>query len=176
MMIMNAIGRLTKNIVLKYGDNSGVAYVHFGLAVNTGFGDNKKVTFFDCSIFGADAERLVKAGAKQGSFIQVVGDFSRHEYPREGRDLGVSLRLNILAWSYVSGTANGSGTGNNDVDISGNDVSNDTGNDIRNYNESENGETTPNSCYAQAPPLMDNAAKFDPSIMNLDEDDDLPIY
>jgi len=106
MMIMNTIGRLTKDIVLKHGETSGVAYVHFGLAVNTGFGDNKRVTYFDCSIFGADAERLVKAGAKKGSFIQVVAEFSAQGYSREGRDPGVSLRLNILSWSYVSGSSN----------------------------------------------------------------------
>lgn len=111
-MTINTIGRITKDLELKTSEKSGCVYAPFKLVVNEGFGDNQKTTFFDCIVFGAEAERLIKAKAKKGSQIQVTGKFGTSEYPRPNGDTSYSLKITVLAWSCVTGT---SGNGKKDA-------------------------------------------------------------
>jgi len=121
MMTITTNGRITKDVELKTSEKNGCAYVNFSLAVNEGYGDKQKTTFFECTVFGADAERLVKAKAKKGSLIQVTGKFGTSEFSRNNGSQGYSLKITVLAWSYIPGTNtqkdtnNGNGTnGTND--------------------------------------------------------------
>jgi single-strand DNA-binding protein len=120
MMTINAIGRITKDVELKQSEKSGCIYANFSLAVNEFFGGKEKTTFFDCVVFGTEAERLVKAKAKKGSLIQVTGKFGTSEFPRNNGEKGYSLNITILAWSYIPGTsqkdANGA-NGNNGTTV-----------------------------------------------------------
>ncbi|MCL2621130.1 MAG: single-stranded DNA-binding protein [Defluviitaleaceae bacterium] len=175
MMIMSAIGRITKDFEVKTSDK-GVDYAHFGFAVNEGFGNNKKTTYFDCAVFGAEAQRLFKAKARKGSLINVTGKFSKEEYDyKEGGGKGVSLRLNILTWGYIPGTGGNNNGGSSD---GGGDGYNDNGRDGGNNNSSNDAyynEGGGNGAQVEHPPT-DMSHGFDPSIMNLDDgDDELPI-
>ena len=116
MMTMNVIGRITKDFELKKVEKSGCIYANFSLAVNEGFGNNQKTFYFDCTVFGADAERLVKAKAGKGSLINVIGKFGVSDYTRPNGEPGYNLKLTILAWSYIPG-ANG---GKKDADTNSN--------------------------------------------------------
>jgi len=122
MTTITTIGRVTKNFALKTSEKNGSYYANFNIAVNEGFGDKQKTTFFECTVFGADAERLVKAKAKKGSLIQVTGKFGTSEFTRNNGDAGYSLRIIVLAWNYIPGTngqkdANGSnGNGSDGAD------------------------------------------------------------
>jgi len=102
--IINTIGRLTKDIELKTS-NKGCVYANFSLAVNDGFGENQKAMFYECTAFGADAERLVKAKAKKGSLIQVNGKFGVSEFTRKNGESGYSLRITVLSWGYIPGAS-----------------------------------------------------------------------
>ena len=110
MTTINATGRITKDFELKKS-NGGCIYANFSLAVNEGYGDKQVKMFFECTIFGADAERLVKAKAKKGSLIQITGKFGVSEFTRTNGDPGYSLKITVLAWSYIPGT-NGKKDGN----------------------------------------------------------------
>jgi single-strand DNA-binding protein len=107
MTIINAIGRITKDFELRTSEKSGCIYANFSLAVNDGFGNNQKTLFYDCTVFGADAERLVKAKAGKGSLINITGKFSVSEFTRQATgETGYSLKITVLSWSYIPG-ANG---------------------------------------------------------------------
>ena len=110
-------GRITKDFELRTGEKSGCVYANFSLAVNDGFGSNQKTMYYECTVFGADAERLIKAKAKKGSLIQVNGKFGVSEFTRTNGELGYSLKITVFAWSYIPGASNGSnGNGNNGTD------------------------------------------------------------
>ena len=66
MTTISTIGRITKDFELRTSEKSGCVYANFSLAINEGFGDKQKTTYFECCVFGSDAERLVKAKAKKG--------------------------------------------------------------------------------------------------------------
>lgn len=114
-MTITTIGRITKDFELKQGA-SGCIYANFSLAVNDGFGETKKTIFFECTVFGKDAERLVKAKARKGSLIQVIGKFGVSDYVSEvtGK-LGYNLKITVLGWSYIPG-AGGQKVANNGSD------------------------------------------------------------
>ena len=61
-------GRTTKHIEMRYsqGENS-MAVGRFSIAIDSGYGDKKKTSFFNCTIFGKQAEafeRYVPKGTK----------------------------------------------------------------------------------------------------------------
>jgi len=100
MTTVTTIGRITKDLELKTSEK-GCTYVNFSLAVNDGFGDKKTVLYFECTVFNADAERLIKAKAQKGSLIQVIGKLGVSEFTRTNGEPGFSLKLTVLAWNYV---------------------------------------------------------------------------
>jgi single-strand DNA-binding protein len=152
MMTINAVGRIVRDFELKKSEKNGCVYANFSLVVNEGFGDNKKETYFECTAFRAEAERLIKAKAKKGSQLQITGKFGTSEYTRKDGSPGHALTIIVLAWSYIPGTggqkdANG-GTGNGGT--------------------ADNAQTTEAN-------VGENPAGDDfPGVMNLD-DDDLPF-
>jgi len=121
MTTINTIGRITKDFELKKSD-SGCTYANFSIAVNEGVGSKQKTMFFECTIFGADAERLVKAKAKKGSMIQISGKFGVSEFPRNNGEQGYSLKITVLAWAYIP-SANGQNTNGNASNNNSNDAS-----------------------------------------------------
>ena len=61
-------GRTTKDVEMRYsqGENS-MAIGRFSIAIDNGYGDKKKTNFFNCTIFGKQAEafeRYVPKGTK----------------------------------------------------------------------------------------------------------------
>lgn len=54
-------GRTTKDIEMRYsqGENS-MAIGRFSIAIDSGYGDKKKTSFFNCTIFGKQAEAFEK--------------------------------------------------------------------------------------------------------------------
>lgn len=151
MMTINAIGRITKDFALKTGEKSGCVYANFSIAVNEGFGEKQKTTYFECTVFGADAERLIKAKAKKGSQLQITGKFGFSEFTRNNGEPGYSLNITVLAWSYIPGTG-----GKKDENSA-----NDNGGFVADTSAEAN--------------VGENPAGDDfPGVMNLD-DDDLPF-
>lgn len=102
MTTVNTIGRVTRDIVVQYAKESGRPYVKFYLDVTEGPINNQTSICFSCVIFGDDAERIVKAGVRKNSLIQVNGRLSVEEFDKKNNGgRGYSLKLIDIRWSYV---------------------------------------------------------------------------
>ena len=122
MATINVIGRITQDLELKKGEKTGRTYTNFSLAENEGVGDNQKTTFYECTAFDYVAERIIKAKAKKGSLIHVVGKFSKSDFTRGNGEPGYSLKITVYDWGYIPGT--GGQKDSADVGSNGNDGSN----------------------------------------------------
>lgn len=102
MTTVNTIGRVTRDIVVQYAKGSGKPYVKFYLDATEGSINNQTSICFSCVIFGDDAERIVKAGVRKNSVIQVNGRLSVEEFDRKNNGgRGYSLKLINISWGYV---------------------------------------------------------------------------
>lgn len=73
------IGRLVKEVDLSYSEK-GNAIGSFSIAVNGRKDDkNDETMFFNCKVFGKQAEALTEHTAK-GDGIAVVGEIKQHTY------------------------------------------------------------------------------------------------
>lgn len=75
-------GRLGSAAVLR-STQSGDRVLGFSVAVDDGWGENKRTLWFDCSVWGKRAESLDKLGLGKGTAVAVSGDLSTREH--EGR-------------------------------------------------------------------------------------------
>jgi len=80
---LTIIGRLTKDVEMRH-TQSGKAVASFSIAVNTGFGENEKTSFFN-----------VVAWGKLGETI--------NEYCKKGNRVGVQGRIEQRTWEDASG-------------------------------------------------------------------------
>ena len=105
MTTINTIGRVTKDVELKKTKDGSNVFVNLSVAVNEGFGDKQRTIYYSVIIFGADAERLIKAKVKKGSLLNISGRFSLSEYTKKDGTLSYSLNITDALWSYVPGAA-----------------------------------------------------------------------
>lgn len=73
------IGRTTKDIELRYTAGTNMAVAKFSLAIDSGFGDNKKTNFFNLTAFGKTAETFEKYVGK-GTKIAVKCEANQNQY------------------------------------------------------------------------------------------------
>jgi single-strand DNA-binding protein len=76
------IGRLTKDVELKY-TQSGKAVAQFSIAVDDGYGDNKRTYYPNIVVWGKSAETCSNCIAK-GSKVAVCGKLTTRSY--DGKD------------------------------------------------------------------------------------------
>lgn len=72
-------GRLTKDPELKFTQGKGTAVVSFDLAVNDGFGQDKKVYYIPVVVWGKSAENVANFTHK-GSLVAVTGKLTTRSY------------------------------------------------------------------------------------------------
>ena len=107
------IGRVTKDLEPKTS-GTGVHYVNFDVAENIGFGEKAKTVFHRCTIFGEElVNRIVNAGVKKGSLLQVVGEQTLDAYVRDADGVAVATS-NIEVWHWGYGPASSGKAGNNE--------------------------------------------------------------
>ena len=96
-------GRTTKDIELRYTrDNTAVGT--FSLAVDTGYGDNKKTAFLNCVVFKNIAESMEKY-VKKGAKIIVQAEVNQNTYTdREGKQRS-SIDFVIRSWEFAESKA-----------------------------------------------------------------------
>ena len=80
---ISIIGRTTKDIELRY-TTTGIAVATFSIAVNDGFGDKKKVYFFDVQAWKKIAENISKFVSK-GDKIGVFGSLQQQRWEKDGK-------------------------------------------------------------------------------------------
>lgn len=98
MIATQVIGRLGKDAEVK--EINGRKVINFSIAVDTGYGQNKKTLWIECGKWGdntAVAQYLVK-----GSQVHVAGEPSLREWDSNGKS-GVSFQLNVQQITLVGG-------------------------------------------------------------------------
>ncbi|MBZ9674533.1 single-stranded DNA-binding protein [Mesorhizobium sp. ES1-1] len=87
---------------------SGTLVFSAALAVNTGFGDKKRTTWWNVSAFGKTAETLERFNLTKGAAIGFTGEPSNREWTDKENNTRVSLELSangfILVGDKVEGT------------------------------------------------------------------------
>ncbi len=86
---VNIIGNITKDIELRYTQNQK-AVTTVSIAVNDGYGDNKKTHFIEVQAWEKQAENLEKYCGK-GSKIAVSGKLIQQTWEHEGKKLSKLL-------------------------------------------------------------------------------------
>lgn len=76
-------GRLTADPQLKFTQGKGTAVTSFNIAVDKGFGDNKKTAFVPIVVWGKSAEAVANY-TKKGSMVLVRGSIETRNY--EGKN------------------------------------------------------------------------------------------
>jgi single-strand DNA-binding protein len=77
------MGRLTRDVEMR-DLASGTKVAEFGLAVDSGFGENKKVTFIDVTVWSKQAEFVAKF-FKKGEPIHVEGRLDLDTWEKDGQ-------------------------------------------------------------------------------------------
>jgi len=72
-------GRLIKDPELKFTSGKGTAIANFTIAVDKGFGDNKKTAFIPVVVWGKSAEAVANY-TKKGSMVLVRGSIETRSY------------------------------------------------------------------------------------------------
>ena len=95
-------GRVTADLELKTSQNGkNTKYIQFGLAVNKWYGEKEHPNFYNCLLYGEDAQRIIDAKVKKGSLIQIIGDQELVEYNRKDGSPGWMAKVTLLSWNYA---------------------------------------------------------------------------
>jgi single-strand DNA-binding protein len=92
-------GRTTKDIELRH-TKDGMAVAAFSLAVDTGYGDNKKTSFFNMTAFKASAESLEKY-VKKGTKIIVQCEATQNSYTDREGNKRTSVDFIVRNWEFA---------------------------------------------------------------------------
>ena len=92
-------GNLTKDAELRYTTNEK-AYSKFSIANNEGYGENKKTTFFNCTLWGKSAENLNRFLIK-GQKVLITGKVEINDYKdKEGVERKI-IDINVDSFGGV---------------------------------------------------------------------------
>lgn len=107
MINVQTVGRVNTprnsegNLVINKKEETGTLYTHFSFAVNEGPADNQTTTWFDCVAFNGTAQRLVNAGVRKGSLLQLSGRFSTDTHTNDAGVTTFKLKLQVTDFGYV---------------------------------------------------------------------------
>ena len=90
---VNLIGNLTADPEMKISQNNK-GYCNFTIAINDGWGDNKKVHFINCVTWNKQAESLVQY-CNKGSRIAISGKLDQSTW--EDRDGNKRSAIKVVA-------------------------------------------------------------------------------
>lgn len=119
---VNLIGRLTKDLELRFAAGSGTAVGRFTLAVNREF-KKDETDFISCIAFGKTAEILSQYTSK-GRQIGITGRIQTGSYDAQDGTKRYTTDVIVSSFTFVGGGGN---EGNSSA---GNSVSNDFPDDI----------------------------------------------
>ena len=92
------IGRTTKDVELRYSqDNKPIA--RFSIAVDRGWGDNKKTSFFNVVAFGKTAESIEK-NVKKGTKIAIRCEAEQNDYTDNNGITHRSVNFILNDWEF----------------------------------------------------------------------------
>lgn len=123
-------GRTTKDIELKTS-KGGNSYCRFSIAVDSGFGDNRKTSFLNMTAFGKTAESLEK-WVKKGNKIEVRCEASQNQYTDKDGNKRSDIVFTLQTWEFAGSKKDDEANNNNSS------VNNDSGNQQNNSSSGSN--------------------------------------
>lgn len=103
-------GNLTREPELKY-TGQGTAMLKFSLAVNTGFDDKQTASFYDCTIFGKQADALGKLNIQKGTSVIVAGEISIRKSQSDAGIKYTNVQVNVNSFSFAGKKGESSDSG-----------------------------------------------------------------
>ena len=91
-------GRTTKDIELRY-TQGGDAIGKFSLAVDTGFGEKKKTSFLNMTVWGKRAEAMEKY-VKKGTKIVAVCSAMQNQYTDKNGNKVNAVDFSVNDWEF----------------------------------------------------------------------------
>lgn len=100
--VVNLIGRLGGDPQQKKSQK-GTDYLTFTLAVDHGYGDNRRTDWYSCIAFDKVCERILKMKVAKGSMAHVIGALELEQYERKDGSKGMGAKVTLYDVEYVSG-------------------------------------------------------------------------
>ncbi len=117
-----ATGRLGRDAEVRY-TQQGTAIASFPLAVDVGFGDNKRTLWLRCNIWGKRAEGGLIQYLIKGAQVAVSGEISTSEWDKQDGGKGFSVELRVNDLDLLGGKPSGQGAGQGNVHKNANQAS-----------------------------------------------------
>jgi len=111
MSTISFTGRLGRDVEVRQAGQSTVAEI--AIAVDTGYGERKKTTWYRCQLWGKRAEGGLIPYLTKGAQVFVTGEHSASEYSKKDGTTGHSNDVNIDRVQLVGGNQAGAKSGGN---------------------------------------------------------------
>ena len=102
MNIVNLLGRLTKDIEVKYTANTKMAIANFSLAVNRNYkvkDGEPNADFVPCMVFSKTAENMAKF-FKKGDLVVIRGHITTGSYEKDGNKV-YTTNVTVESFEFV---------------------------------------------------------------------------
>lgn len=105
-------GRTTRDIELRYtSGEKATAIAKFSIAVDSGYGDNKKTNFFNLTAWGKTAETMEKL-VKKGTKILVHCEPTQNQYTDKNGNKVNTVDFRVLNFEFCESKNNQQGNNN----------------------------------------------------------------
>lgn len=102
MNVWTFTGNLGKDAELKY-TSSGDPVCSFSVAVSSGYGDKKKTSWANCSLFGKSASGSLPDYLKKGTQVAVSGELTLDEWQGNDGTAQKSLKIKVASVDLIGG-------------------------------------------------------------------------
>jgi single-strand DNA-binding protein len=140
---VSIIGRLTKDVELRYIPSTNTPVCSFDIAVDDGWGEKKKTFFFKCQAWQKTAENIVKFFSK-GDLIGLSGRLSTRDWTDKDGKKHTVTEIVVNDFTFCNGKKS--------------DFSNESR--IQNYNTGSERAPAPHSDYPASPIDEDDELPF----------------
>lgn len=97
--VITMAGRMVAAPV-KRKNSDGREYGTFSLAVNSKYGQEDVVSFYNCNTSGAQCDGMIKAGVTKGSSISLTGNLLIRTYKNKSGQVREAANVKMLDWRY----------------------------------------------------------------------------
>lgn len=105
MNLFSGIGRIGRDAETRH-TQSGTAVTSWPVAIDSGYGQNKKTEWFDCALWGERGEKLASY-IRKGDRIGVQGEVSLDTYQARDGSEKSRLRLRVADVTLLGGKQDG---------------------------------------------------------------------
>lgn len=91
-------GRIGQDIEVKQTQN-GKSYARFSIAVNTGYGDNKRTSWLPCTVWGKSADAMAR-WCKKGTLVNINAEAIQNSYTNRDGNKVNSIEFTVRAWEF----------------------------------------------------------------------------